>query len=237
MELPFRLALQLCPGSNHVSDSVDLDFYFDPACGWAWRTSLWIREVASLRPINVTWKLVSLGVINAPADWRVGTSANQVRGGKMVRTLIRAQQVGGNDAVNRLFISYGNAMHGRGDDMNELDVQKRCLEDAGLSTELFEEAQADPAIETQMVDITREAMTDLELFGVPTLVLKGSKVAVFGPVIHPVPTGDAALELWDYTYFSLKQPYLYELKRTRAKYDAPQFADAQGLPAAAPALA
>ena len=110
-----------------MSDSVDIDFYFDPACGWAWRTSLWIREVASLRPVNITWKLVSLGVINAPADWRVGTSANQVRGGKMVRTLIRAQQVGGNDAVNRLFISYGNAMHGRSDDMNQLDVQQRLL--------------------------------------------------------------------------------------------------------------
>ncbi len=220
-----------------MSDSVDLDFYFDPACGWAWRTSLWIREVASLRPVNITWKLVSLGVINAPADWRVGTSANQVRGGKMVRTLIRAQQVGGNDAVNRLFISYGNAMHGRGDDMNELDVQKRCLDDAGLPTDLFDQAQADPETENEMVAITRQAMTDFQLFGVPTLVLKDSKVAVFGPVIHPVPTGDEALELWDYTCFSLKRPYLFEMKRTRAKYDAPQFADAQGLPAAAPALA
>jgi protein-disulfide isomerase-like protein with CxxC motif len=220
-----------------VSDSVDLDFYFDPACGWAWRTSLWIREVANLRPINITWKLVSLGVINAPPDWQAGSPANQVRGSKAVRTLIRARQVGGNDAVNRLFISYGNAIHGRADDMNEADVHKRCLEDAGLSPELFDQAQADPETENQMVAITRQAMTDYQLFGVPTLVLKDSKVAVFGPVINPVPTGDEALDLWDVTLFSLKRPYLFEMKRTRAKYDAPQFADAQGLPAAAPALA
>ena len=90
----------------------------------------------------------------------------------MVRTLIRAQQVGGNDAVNRLFISYGNAMHGRSDDMNELDVQQRCLADAGLPTELFDQAQADPETENHMVAITRQAIDKYQLFGVPTLVLK-----------------------------------------------------------------
>jgi protein-disulfide isomerase-like protein with CxxC motif len=217
-----------------VPDSVNLDFYFDPACGWAWRTSLWIRDVASRRPITITWKPVSLGVINAPADWRVGTSANQVRGGKMVRTLIRAQQVAGNEGVNRLFISYGNAMHGRGDDLNEADVQQRCLDEAGLPADLFDAAQADAATEAEMIERTRTAMDELHLFGVPTLVLKDSKIAVFGPVIHPVPTGDEALELWDVTLYSLKQPSLYELKRTRDKYDAPQYADERGLPVAAP---
>jgi protein-disulfide isomerase-like protein with CxxC motif len=217
-----------------VPDTVELDFYFDPACGWAWRTSLWIREVATMRPISITWKLVSLGVINAPDDWRVGTSANQVRGAMMVRTLIRAQHLGGNDAVDRLAISYGNAMHGRHDDMREPAVQARCLEEAGLAATLYADAQDDQATETEMIDVTRDAMDRLQLFGVPTLVLAGSRVAVFGPVIHPVPSGQEALDLWDHVYFSLRQPYLYEMKRTRDKYDAPQFADARGLPIAVP---
>ena len=40
-----------------------IDFYFDPSCPWAWRTTLWIREVEKVRPIEVTWKFLSLAKI------------------------------------------------------------------------------------------------------------------------------------------------------------------------------
>jgi 2-hydroxychromene-2-carboxylate isomerase len=210
-------------------DAIDLDFYFDPACGWAWRTSLWIREVATKRPINVTWRVVSLGVINAPEDGRSGPPMGQVRGARAVRTLIQAQRHGGNAAVDRLYVSYGNANHGRGDDMNDPPVHERCLDEAGLPPDLHSIALDDATTETEMVDATRAAMHKLRLFGVPTLALSGSDVGVFGPVIHPVPVGQEALDLWDYVRFSLERPYLYEMKRARDKYDRPQFADARGL--------
>src|SRR5215216_504955 len=119
--------------------AIDLDFYFDPACGWAWRTSLWIREVATQRPINVQWKVVSLGVINAPDG--LDTALSQVRGARAVRTLIQARRHAGNAAVDRLFVSYGNAVHGRGEDLNDEFVHACCLEEAGLPQDLYAAAQ------------------------------------------------------------------------------------------------
>jgi hypothetical protein len=82
-----------------------------------------------------------------------------------------------------------------------------------------------------MVERTRTAVDELGVFGVPTLALPGSKIAVFGPVIHPIPLGDQAMALWESTLLALTQPALYEFKRTRVQYDRVQFATTEGLPA------
>jgi predicted DsbA family dithiol-disulfide isomerase len=215
-----------------MTEPVEIDFYSDPACGWAWRTSLWIRLVAKHRPIKVNWRVFSLGVVNFPEDWKTDTTVSHLRGARMLRTLIMANRVGGNEAVDRLSIAYGNAMHGHGskDDMSNREVHLRCLQEAGLPTSLFDDAQADESTESEMVATTRKAIDELGVFGVPTLALPGSKVAIFGPVIHPVPLGEEALALWDGVLTALKQPALYEMKRTRVKYDRPQIATAEGLP-------
>jgi Mycothiol-dependent nitroreductase Rv2466c len=46
-----------------------VDFYFDPSCPWAWRTALWIHEVEQVRPIQVTWKFLSLAKVNEDHDY------------------------------------------------------------------------------------------------------------------------------------------------------------------------
>lgn len=213
-----------------MPEHIDLDFYIDPSCGWAWRTSLWARLVATERPITITWKPFSLSVVNSPEGWENDTSVGHMRGARLLRALMAARREGGNAALDRLLIAYGNAMHGRHEDLHEDAVQERCLEAAGLSKTLYADALRDPSTEQEMVTETRAAMEKLSVFGVPTLALAGSDIAVFGPVVNPVPTGQSALDLWDWTHFSLKQTGLYELKRTRVKYERPQFADAHGLP-------
>ena len=49
----------------------DLEFYFDPVCPFAWITSRWVKEVQSLRDYDVTWKYISLKMINEnrTEDW------------------------------------------------------------------------------------------------------------------------------------------------------------------------
>ena len=43
----------------------DLDFFFDPVSPWAWITSRWVTKVQALRQYEVSWKFISLRMINA----------------------------------------------------------------------------------------------------------------------------------------------------------------------------
>ena len=72
-----------------------VDFYFDVSCPWAWRTSLWIREVEKVRPIQVTWKFLSLAKINEASDYaRDSHTASHAT----FPLLARARERFGNDA-------------------------------------------------------------------------------------------------------------------------------------------
>ncbi len=42
----------------------DAEFFFDPVCPWAWITSRWVKEVQSQRSYEVSWKFISLRIVN-----------------------------------------------------------------------------------------------------------------------------------------------------------------------------
>jgi hypothetical protein len=225
-----------------MADNVEVDFYFEPVCGWAWRTSIWMRRVAKLRDVKVNWKLLALAVINSPDDWTKDANEGHLHAAGLNRTLIMARRVGGNEALDRLYVAYGNAIFGthelltwgqrpnktlRADvsDPTYRALQASCLEQAGLRTSLYEEAMADDSTLAEWLAEHHAAIKQLDAFGTPTLALAGSTIGVFGPVVDPVPDGDEALALWDSVLVALKAPYLYELKRNRPRRSNVQFAD------------
>ena len=192
------------------SEPEALDFYFDVLCPWAWRTSLWMREVARQRPLTVTWKQFSLAICNKAEP----ESEFMRRDLALGRTFIAAERLGGNAAVDRLYLALGDAIHGRKVDALEPAVMSEVLTSAGLMPELHEAALADDTTEEEY-RASHEQGVAKGAFGVPTLVLPGSDVGQFGPVIDPVPTGADALELWRLTWWSARQQFMWELKKER----------------------
>ena len=195
------------------AETQTLRFLFDPACPWAWRTSLWVRNARERRPIDVEWGLYSLEYANREGmDERYLPLVRRSR--PALRLLHLAREQGGNDAVDRLYLALGRARHERDEQLDDPEVLGAALSEAGLDPALLGRAQA----ETQLDETLREGYEAAEAtgaFGVPTLYFGGSGAPYFGPVIDPAPEGEEAAQLWDNLYGIASRPYFYELKRPR----------------------
>jgi 2-hydroxychromene-2-carboxylate isomerase len=189
-----------------------LTFFFDPICPWAWRTSLWVREVRKQRDLDITWKVFSLSEINRGDD---PLAEEHAKSDAVLRALVLARRQGGNDAVDRLYLALGRARHERREDLQSDVVVKAALQEAGLARSLLAQALDDPSTDQEVMAEHREAAERYGAFGVPWLVAAGQEFGFYGPIITVVPKGDAAVDLWEHTSFLLTQPYFYELKRDR----------------------
>ncbi|HEY5003948.1 MAG TPA: DsbA family protein [Ktedonobacteraceae bacterium] len=199
---------------QEATTPVSINFHFDPLCPLAWRTALWVREVRSLRPVDIHWRLFSLEIVNR----KVGVEPDYVSGGWMaLRTLALAQRQKGTEAVEKLYVALGNAQHGRKESIRERSVVEACAQQAGLGQGFVEAALSDESTIQDVLNDHQEAVERYHAFGVPTIAIEGSQVGYYGPIIHTVPSGEEAAELWDYTAWALKQPNIFELKRDRAQ--------------------
>src|SRR5690348_15522074 len=132
-----------------MTDSTRVDFYFDPLCPWCWRTALWLRDVARRQPVSINWKLVSLMVVNHPDEY----DAEQYhRWFTLGRVLVAAREQGGNAAVERLYMSFGEVIHGeqRREDLGAASGVQECLRRAGLPEDLYAQAVGDASTEEKL---------------------------------------------------------------------------------------
>ena len=172
-----------------------------------------MRQVRQVRLVEVRWRLFSLEAINrgdGEVDWERGRSAPVLR----VLALVRRQH--GDEGVDRLYTALGRARFERDESLDDPGVCEAALEQAGLERDLRAAALADRSTREE-VEAEHAAIVDSrEAFGVPTLVLDdGQGPEMFGPVIDPVPQGEAAGELWDRLLWLIRQPGFFEVKRSR----------------------
>jgi predicted DsbA family dithiol-disulfide isomerase len=186
-------------------------FYFDPTCPWAWQTSRWIREVETVRDIAIDWRLFSLRLVNeSPDDPLTDESARSV---PALRALALAGREHGNEAVGRLYEAIGERIHDQERDLS-VELLREALAAAGLDADTVDRAMADPSTAEDVRAEHRQAVEDVQGFGVPTVVLESGR-GIFGPVVAVAPEGEAAGVLWDHVRWLADYDGFFELKRER----------------------
>jgi protein-disulfide isomerase-like protein with CxxC motif len=202
----------------------DLQFYFDPVCPWAYITSRWVVEVQQQRNYDVSWKFISLFMINDERGYNEGNKAwrdGHFAGLQALRVASAARAAAGNDAVAAVYTALGKAIHAdkrRPETSGGMqNLLREVLTEAGLNPEWAK--SADDELHDEVIRF--ETKTALEAtgkdVGTPILIFHPGtpeQASFFGPVISKIPRGQDALRLWDAVYTLATTSGMAELKRS-----------------------
>ena len=196
-----------------MTDKDVADFWFDPACPFAWITSRWILEVEKVRDIEVRWHVMSLAYLNQDKDIPQDYRDFLANAWQPVRVCIAVEQQHGQDALAALYTALGTRRHVEGKELDRATITD-ALTEVGLSPALAD-AMDDASLDDAVAKSHHEGMDAVgDDVGTPTIHINGS--AFFGPVLSKIPRGDDAGKIWDGAVAVASFPYFYELKRTRA---------------------
>lgn len=203
----------------------DLDFFFDPVCPWAWITSRWVTEVQALRDYDVSWKFISLKILNQDkmdyASMPAGYKEVHAAGTSGLRVAAKARSAAGNEAVAKVYTALGTSLH------NNQEREKFVADIEGHIATLLKSADLPvewaSAVHDETFDrlISDETAIALERtgkdVGTPIITFHPgliNEASFFGPVISNIPRGDDAVKLWDAIETIASTSGMAELKRS-----------------------
>lgn len=213
----------------------DIEFFFDPACPFAWQTSVWIRRVVELRGIRVGWRFISLHFINEDTERPPAAVESHERGLRYHRICAAARERFGNDTVGELYRAWGErywyaVVEGERAERLAASAARidpaEILDSLGLPRDLVAAAD-DEAWDPVLAGESEEAFRRTGA-GVGTPIITYDPPhgnSLFGPVISEVPDDETALAFYDALRTFVDFKGFSELKRSdRPPLDLPIFA-------------
>jgi 2-hydroxychromene-2-carboxylate isomerase len=198
------------------AEKEDVQFWFDPLCPWAWITSRWMLEVEKVRPVRTDWRIMSLAYLNLIQHEGKGLTEEYLEGMKKawgpIRVVAAAAQHSGQDILGPLYTAIGTRLHNEGR-RQDPQVIPDALAEVGLPASLAAAAGSDE-LDQLIKDSHNEAFDEVGIdVGTPVIRIAGS--TIFGPVVTPIPRGEAAGKLWDGVALVTATDGFFELKRSR----------------------
>lgn len=194
---------------------MNVDFWFDPICPWAWITSRWLLEVAELRPVRPRWHVMSLSVLNLDKpDLPEGYAELLAAGWGPVRVCVAAEQKYGPEVLGPLYTALGTQFHHEKAPLDRATIET-AIAAAGLPPELagaVDSTEYDEALRASHRDGMDRVGYEV---GTPVISVQGA--SFFGPVVSPIPRREAAARLWDGVMLAAKTDGFFELKRSRTR--------------------
>ena len=186
-----------------------VDFWFDPACPWAWITSRWIINVEEVRPVRTTFRIMSLAYLNEDKDLSEETVLRLLGPVRVVQAVVADH---GHEAARALYTELGHRKHTSARPLTP-DVVAEAVQQAGFDpayAEAFTSTEHDAAIR-------RSHDEGLALVGhdVGTPIISADGAAYFGPILSEAPRGETAGALWDGFRTVASIPGFFEIKKTR----------------------
>ena len=131
-----------------------VEYFFDPACPWTWLTSRWLVDAARQRDTAITWRSLSLAVINegnVPEQYAVPVAA----AAQAHRLLAALGDAGRNDLVGDVYTAIGTRVHDGGRDLTD-DLVREAAAAAGAG-EWAKPSTTTPGTQTVRASTSRGA--------------------------------------------------------------------------------
>lgn len=192
--------------------AIDVDFWFDPSCPFAWITSRWMLEVEHVREVTTTFHVMSLGVLNEGRELDPAYREHIDQTWGPARVCLAVEQAAGVQALRDFYTAIGTRFHPE-HEPKDRETTARALADCGLDAcliDAFDTDANDEALRASHHEGMDPVGTD-----VGTPVVRVNDMSLFGPVISPAPKGEAAGRLFDGFVRMSEYPGFFELKRSR----------------------
>ncbi|MEO6085933.1 MAG: disulfide bond formation protein DsbA [Umezawaea sp.] len=172
-----------------------------------------------MRPVEARFHVMSLSVLNDGREVPEKYKQGMVEGWGPVRVCVAAEQQHGPEVLRPLYNAMGTLIHHKKAGLGR-DMMLAALAEADLPSELVE--VADTTEYDEALRASHHAGMDPVGTEVGTPVLHvpgpdGQPIAFFGPVVSPIPRGEAAGRLWDGVLAVAGTDGFFELKHSRTR--------------------